>query len=61
MYLIVVGSVKTYGLLFTEIDEYYGVGSGPVAIIGSLLFLLMFTAGKILTVIAISADIVAAH
>ena len=46
MYLIVIGSVKTYGILFSEIDEYYGVGSGPVAIIGSLLFLLMFTAGN---------------
>ena len=46
MYLIVVGSLKTYGILFTELDEHYSVGSGPVAIVGSLMFLLMFCAGK---------------
>ena len=46
MYLIMVGSVKTFGILFTELDEYYGVGSGPVAFIGSLMFLLMFSVGK---------------
>ena len=47
MYLIVVGSTKTYGILFTELDEHYNMGSGPVAIIGSLMFLLMFSSGKI--------------
>ena len=45
MYLLVIGSYKAYGILYTEIDEYYDVGSGPVAFIGSLIFGIMFASG----------------
>ena len=45
-YLLIIGSIKTYGILYTEFDEYYDVGSGPVAIIGSLLIGIMFAFGK---------------
>lgn len=45
-YLLIIGSIKSYGILYTEFDEYYDVGSGPVAIIGSLLIGIMFAFGK---------------
>ena len=46
MYLLIIGAFKTYGILYAELDEYYDVGSGPVAIIGSLLIGIMFAFGK---------------
>ena len=48
MYLLVVGSVKSYGILYTEIDEYFSVGSGPLAFIGSVIFMCMMGLGKII-------------
>ena len=46
MYLIVIGTIKSYGILYTELDEYYNVGSGPVALIGSLFLGCLFGLGK---------------
>ena len=46
MYLIVIGTIKSYGILYTELDEYYDVGSGPVALIGSLFLGCLFGLGK---------------
>ena len=46
MYLFVVGSIKSYGILYTEIDEYFAVGSGPLAFIGSLILLCMLGLGN---------------
>ena len=36
MYFFLVGTLKAYGILFTEIDRYYSVGSGPVSFISSI-------------------------
>lgn len=42
MYLFTVGSVKSYGILYTEMVDYFHSGSGNTAWIGSLaLFLLL--------------------
>ena len=46
MYLFVVGSIKAYGVLYTEMVEYFGTGSGNTAWIGSVCSLLMLGLGK---------------
>ena len=48
MYFFVVGSIKSYGILYTEIDQYFAVGSGPLAFIGSVIFLCMLGLGKLI-------------
>lgn len=56
MYLLVIGSYKAYGILYTEIDEYYDVGSGPVAFIGSLIFGIMFASGPFANYLAVNTS-----
>lgn len=46
MYLLAVGSIKAYGILYTEIDEHFAVGSGPLAFIGSVILFGMLGLGK---------------
>jgi hypothetical protein len=46
MYMFVVGSIKAYGVLYTEMVEYFGTGSGNTAWIGSVCSLLMLGLGK---------------
>ena len=46
MYFFVVGTLKSYGILYTEIDEHFNVGSGPVAFISSIFFAFLFGLGK---------------
>lgn len=46
MYMFVVGSVKSYGVLYTELLGYFGGGSGNTAWVGSLCMLLMLGLGK---------------
>ncbi|WAR11782.1 MOT12-like protein [Mya arenaria] len=38
MYLFVVGGIKAYGILYTELVDFYGSGSGNTAWIGSTRF-----------------------
>ncbi|XP_045193175.2 monocarboxylate transporter 12-like [Mercenaria mercenaria] len=45
MYLFVVGSIKAYGVLYTEMVEYFDSGSGNTAWIGSVCSLLMLGLG----------------
>ncbi|XP_045173749.2 monocarboxylate transporter 12-like isoform X2 [Mercenaria mercenaria] len=40
MYMFVVGSIKAYGMLYTEVVEYYSSGSGNTAWIGSIVIIL---------------------
>lgn len=47
MYFFVVGSIKAYGVLYTEMVEYFGTGSGNTAWIGSVCSLLMLGLGPI--------------
>ncbi|XP_060593172.1 monocarboxylate transporter 12-like [Ruditapes philippinarum] len=47
MYMFVVGSIKAYGVLYTEMVEYFGTGSGNTAWIGSVCSLLMLGLGPI--------------
>ena len=46
MYLLVVGSIKSYGILYTEIDQFFAVGSGSLAFVGSVILLCMLGLGK---------------
>ena len=48
MYLFVVGSLKSYGILYTEIDEHFAVGSGPLAFIGSVILMCMLGLGRLI-------------
>lgn len=41
MYCFVIGSIKAYGILYTEMVSYYGTGSGNTAWIGSMVLLLL--------------------
>ncbi|XP_045193190.2 monocarboxylate transporter 12-like isoform X2 [Mercenaria mercenaria] len=41
MYSLVIGTIKAYGILYTEMVSYYGTGSGNTAWIGSMLLLLL--------------------
>ncbi|XP_045193180.2 monocarboxylate transporter 12-like [Mercenaria mercenaria] len=41
IYWLIIGTVKSYGILYTEMVSYYGTGSGNTAWIGSLILLLM--------------------
>lgn len=53
MYLFVVGSVKAYGVLYTELEEYHGKGSGNTAWIGSVCILFMLGLGPIANMLSI--------
>lgn len=46
MYMFVVGTVKSYGVLYTEMLTYFGGGSGNTAWIGSVCLLLMLGLGR---------------
>ena len=41
IYWLIIGTIKSYGILYTEMVSYYGTGSGSTAWIGSLILLLM--------------------
>ncbi|XP_060593162.1 monocarboxylate transporter 12-like [Ruditapes philippinarum] len=41
MYCLVIGTIKAYGILYTEMVSYYGTGSGNTAWIGSMVLLLV--------------------
>ncbi|XP_060601147.1 monocarboxylate transporter 2-like [Ruditapes philippinarum] len=41
MYSLVIGTIKAYGILYTEMVSYYGTGSGNTAWIGSMVLLLL--------------------
>ncbi|KAK3584343.1 hypothetical protein CHS0354_006334 [Potamilus streckersoni] len=45
MYLLTVGSVKAYGVLYTEFLGFYGTGSGNTAWVGSISLLFMLGLG----------------
>ncbi|XP_053402580.1 monocarboxylate transporter 12-like [Mercenaria mercenaria] len=47
MYMFVVGSVKAYGVLYTEMVDYYSSGSGNTAWIGSIARTLYFGLGPV--------------
>ncbi|XP_060580891.1 monocarboxylate transporter 12-like isoform X2 [Ruditapes philippinarum] len=47
MYVFVVGSLKAYGVLYTEMVEYYSSGSGNTAWIGSIALILLFGLGPL--------------
>ncbi|XP_053375243.1 monocarboxylate transporter 12-like isoform X2 [Mercenaria mercenaria] len=47
MYMFVVGSIKAYGMLYTEVVEYYSSGSGNTAWIGSIAIILELGLGPI--------------
>ncbi|KAL5020978.1 hypothetical protein ScPMuIL_000133 [Solemya velum] len=45
MYIVVVGSVKCFGILYTEFLDVYQAGAGSTAWIGSLCVFMMFALG----------------
>ncbi|XP_053392833.1 monocarboxylate transporter 12-like [Mercenaria mercenaria] len=47
VYMFVVGSVKAYGVLYTEMVDYYSSGSGNTARIGSIARTLYFGLGPV--------------
>ncbi|KAH3855145.1 monocarboxylate transporter 12-like [Dreissena polymorpha] len=47
MYMVVVGGIKAYGVLYTEMVSVYASGSGNTAWIGSTTLLLMFGLGPV--------------
>lgn len=47
MYMLVVGTLKAYGVLYTEMLEYYSIGSGNTAFIGSICILCMMGLGPL--------------
>ena len=46
MQFFIVGTIKSYGVLYTELDEHYSVGSGPLAFINSIITLFALGFGK---------------
>ncbi|XP_045173163.2 monocarboxylate transporter 12-like [Mercenaria mercenaria] len=47
LYTFVVGSVKSYGVIYTEVVEYYSTESGETAWIGSISVILLFGLGPV--------------
>lgn len=50
IYLFVLGSMKAFGVLYTEMLDYFSAGSGNTAWIGSLAWFLLTSLG-LLTII----------
>lgn len=46
VYMFIIGSVKSFGVVYTELLDYYGTGAGSTAWISSLCFLLLMGLGK---------------
>ena len=46
MNFFIIGTIKSYGILYTAIDEHYAIGSGPVAFIGSIIIACALGLGK---------------
>ena len=45
MYMFTIGSLKSYGVLYTELTDYFGAGSGATAWIGSVCSFLLLGLG----------------
>ena len=47
MYMLSIGSFKSYGILYTEMKDYYGSSSGATAWVGSVCYVVLLGLGPI--------------
>ena len=53
MYMLSIGSYKSYGILYTEMKDYFGTGSGATAWVGSVCYMLLLGLGPLTNWLAV--------